>query len=99
MRGLAVIDSAALGRIVASKAMEIEGRWLERVAAEIFEPFKRGHTSKAGTGLGLAIARQAIEAQGGTIHAESPGVSGCHFWFTLPHAAPASEISQRSASS
>jgi signal transduction histidine kinase len=50
----------------------------------IFEPFRRGHTSKSGTGLGLAIARRAIEAQGGTIHAESPGVSGCHFWFTLP---------------
>ena len=50
----------------------------------IFEPFRRGHTSKSGTGLGLAIARRAIEAQGGTIHAESPGASGCHFWFTLP---------------
>jgi signal transduction histidine kinase len=50
----------------------------------IFEPFKRGTTGKSGTGLGLAIARRAVEAQGGTIQAESPGSSGCHFWITLP---------------
>jgi signal transduction histidine kinase len=50
----------------------------------IFEPFERGTTGKSGTGLGLAIARRAIETQGGTIQAESPGSSGCHFWITLP---------------
>lgn len=50
----------------------------------IFEPFERGTTGKSGTGLGLAIARRAIEAQGGSIGAESPGVTGCHFWITLP---------------
>ena len=50
----------------------------------IFEPFERGTTGKSGTGLGLAIARRAVEAQGGTIQAESPGPSGCHFWITLP---------------
>jgi signal transduction histidine kinase len=49
----------------------------------IFEPFRRGATSKQGTGLGLAIARRAIEAQGGTIHAESTN-AGSHFWITLP---------------
>jgi signal transduction histidine kinase len=50
----------------------------------IFEPFKRAHPGKAGTGLGLAIARQAVEAQGGQIGAESGGERGCHFWLTLP---------------
>ena len=50
----------------------------------IFEPFKRGRTDKTGTGLGLAIARRAVEAQGGSIHAESPGSSGCHFSVRLP---------------
>lgn len=45
----------------------------------IFEPFKRGRTNKSGTGLGLAIVRRAVEAQGGRIHAESPGPSGCRF--------------------
>jgi len=51
----------------------------------IFEPFKRGRTDKTGTGLGLAIARRAAEAQGGSIHAESPGPTGCRFSVTLPH--------------
>ena len=50
----------------------------------IFEPFKRGRTDKTGTGLGLAIARRAVEAQGGSIHAESCGPSGCHFSVRLP---------------
>jgi signal transduction histidine kinase len=50
----------------------------------IFEPFERGTTRKSGTGLGLAIARRAVEAQGGSIGAESPGMSGCHFWIMLP---------------
>jgi signal transduction histidine kinase len=49
----------------------------------IFEPFKRAHQAKPGTGLGLSITRRAVEAQGGTIHAES-SPPGCHFWFTLP---------------
>lgn len=51
----------------------------------IFEPFERGTTGKSGTGLGLAIAKRSVEAQGGSIHAESPGASGCHFWFRLPY--------------
>jgi signal transduction histidine kinase len=50
----------------------------------IFEPFKRVHSGKPGTGLGLAIARRAVEAQGGTMHAESSPDAGCHFWFALP---------------
>jgi len=51
----------------------------------VFEPFERGRTKgKPGTGLGLAIAQRAIEAQGGTIGAESRGERGCHFWITLP---------------
>src|SRR5262249_26222523 len=58
----------------------------------IFEPFKRGRSDKTGTGLGLAIARRAAEAQGGSIQAESPGPSGCHFSVRLPrsvqHTAP-----------
>jgi signal transduction histidine kinase len=49
----------------------------------IFEPFKRAHQTKPGAGLGLSITRRAIEAQGGTVHAES-SPAGCHFWFTLP---------------
>ena len=54
----------------------------------IFEPFKRGHNAKAGTGLGLAIARRAVEAQGGSISAESDGAAGCRFSITLPKRPP-----------
>lgn len=52
--------------------------------SHIFEPFKRGRSEKSGTGLGLTIARRAIEAQGGSIHAESAPGAGCHFWVVLP---------------
>lgn len=52
----------------------------------IFEPFRRGSSRKPGTGLGLAIARRALEAQGGTVDAESGAGHGCHFWITLPKA-------------
>ncbi len=55
----------------------------------IFEPFERGTTGKSGTGLGLAIAKRAVQAQGGSIHAESCEASGCHFWITLPKIARA----------
>jgi signal transduction histidine kinase len=61
----------------------------EQELRTIFEPFKRGRTRKSGTGLGLAIARRSVEAQGGTISAESPGPFGCHFWITLPKRARA----------
>ncbi|MBI3543505.1 MAG: sensor histidine kinase [Deltaproteobacteria bacterium] len=54
----------------------------------IFEPFKRGRSSKPGTGLGLAIAKKSVELQDGEIHGESLGDVGrglgCHFWFKLP---------------
>jgi two-component system sensor histidine kinase EvgS len=52
----------------------------------IFEPYHRGATRKPGSGLGLAIARRAVEAQGGSIGAESPAERGCHFWLRLPRA-------------
>ncbi len=50
----------------------------------IFEPYRRLESGKPGSGLGLAIARSVIEAQGGTMHAESEPGRGSHFWFMLP---------------
>ena len=57
----------------------------------IFEPFRQadGTTTRrhGGLGLGLAIVRQIIDAHGGTIRAESPGLGhGATFIVELPSA-------------
>jgi len=75
--------TAADGEIVVDVRDTCKGLSDEELGT-IFEPFKRGRTDKTGTGLGLAIARRAVEAQGGSIHAESSGPSGCHFSVRLP---------------
>lgn len=64
----------------------------ERLQA-IFEPFYQAEgslrRSVGGTGLGLAICRLIVEAMGGRIWAESPGINqGSAFHFTLPIANP-----------
>jgi signal transduction histidine kinase len=55
----------------------------------IFERFYRADKSRSralgGSGIGLTISKALVEAMGGTIHAESPGVGqGSIFTFTLP---------------
>ena len=57
--------------------------------SHVFDRFRQGDNSTArttgGLGLGLFIARQLIEAQGGTIRAESEGPNrGAVFIVTLP---------------
>lgn len=58
------------------------------VAEQLFGRFYRGPDSRrgpAGTGLGLTIARSLAAAQGGTLHATSPGAGrGATFTLTLP---------------
>jgi signal transduction histidine kinase len=52
----------------------------------VFQPFLRPQSERkfAGTGLGLAIAAKIVRGHGGRVGAESDGVSGARFWFTLP---------------
>ncbi|WP_328804096.1 PAS domain S-box protein [Paenibacillus glycinis] len=54
---------------------------------EIFEPFTQIDRSNSseheGTGLGLSISRRIVELMGGAIHAESDGINGSSFHFTI----------------
>jgi len=53
----------------------------------IFERFYRGRSAskdRKGTGMGLAIARGIMEAHGGAIRVESPGVRGSTFTMEIP---------------
>jgi signal transduction histidine kinase/CheY-like chemotaxis protein len=55
---------------------------------QLFERFwQASKTGRSGSGLGLSIARGIVEAQGGTIWAESVPGQGSTFSFTLPFAA------------
>ncbi|MBI2239845.1 MAG: PAS domain-containing protein [Magnetospirillum gryphiswaldense] len=55
---------------------------------KVFGVFERlhGRDHFPGNGVGLAIARKLVETLGGTIHAESDGVSGTTIVLTLPEA-------------
>lgn len=69
-----------------------EGRGLAEGEAErLFKAFSRLEgASEAGTGLGLYVARVIVEAHGGRIWAESPGLGrGTTFSFELPCTPPA----------
>lgn len=57
-----------------------------KYASKIFEPFQRLHSAEdyPGTGVGLAICRRIVQAQRGRIWAESDGIQGATFYFTLP---------------
>jgi signal transduction histidine kinase len=58
------------------------------VLPHLFERFYRGDFSRSGSGagLGLAIAKELIQAQGGTITAQSTLGQGSAFIITLPRA-------------
>jgi two-component system sensor histidine kinase BaeS len=52
----------------------------------VFDRFWRGpdQAGRPGSGLGLAVVRGLMEAQGGTVTAESDGHAGSTFTLTLP---------------
>jgi PAS domain S-box-containing protein len=72
----------------------------------LFQPFGQvGTQGREGTGLGLYISKGIVEAHGGAIGCESPGLGrGTTFWFRLPRAvgvdsAPPARMSRAPAAS
>jgi signal transduction histidine kinase len=57
---------------------------IDRIFERFYKIDQARTRQKAGTGLGLSIARHVIEAHGGRIWAESDGMTGTTFYFTLP---------------
>ena len=53
-------------------------------AEKMFLPFTQGSENKSGLGLGLTIARQAVEANQGSLSARNLPVGGCVFTVNLP---------------
>jgi signal transduction histidine kinase len=57
------------------------------LGATLYQPFKRLGAARdsEGSGLGLAIVAKIVRRHGGRVWAESDGVTGARFCFTLPH--------------
>lgn len=69
---------------VVDKGKGIDQKYLPRIFDRYFKV--PGNVEKSGTGLGLAISKEFIEAQGGSIHAESSPGEGSRFSFLLKSA-------------
>lgn len=53
-------------------------------AEQMFKPFSQRGDDKSGLGLGLVIARQAVEADAGTLRVKNVPGTGCIFTISLP---------------
>jgi len=67
----------------------IASEHLNRIFERFYRVDKARSRESGGTGLGLAIARHVVQAQGGSIRAESELNAGSTFIFTLPKSSAA----------
>jgi signal transduction histidine kinase len=86
-------DGAMLRVSVSDTGVGISPEELERVFDRFYQVERAGRHAE-GSGLGLSIVKQLVEAQGGTIGAESEAGQGTTFRFTLP-LAPTAQASTR----
>jgi two-component system phosphate regulon sensor histidine kinase PhoR len=86
------IEDAGLGGLptiefrVRDFGQGIGSEHLERIFERFYRVDKARSRESGGTGLGLAIAQHMVQAQGGTIRAESELNRGSEFIFRLPAA-------------
>jgi DNA-binding response OmpR family regulator/signal transduction histidine kinase len=75
---------------IADQGAGIAPEHLDRIFGRFYRiSISPGEERSSGSGLGLAVARATIEAHGGKIWADSPGVGlGATFYCTLPFAPP-----------
>lgn len=83
------VDVAQIGHqlcfSVRDSGAGLDSNDLERIFQRFYRVDKSRSRASGGSGIGLTIAKHLVEAQGGSIHAESEGVGkGSQFSFTLP---------------
>lgn len=85
----AVVVEAARGESdvvirVRDQGVGIAAEHLERIFERFYRVDRARSRRQGGTGLGLSIVRNAVEAQGGAVRAESKVGEGSVFTITLP---------------
>lgn len=94
----ALADGATVEVAVSDTGMGIDSQDLPRIFERHFFA-KDADDIDEGSGLGLAIVKQLVEAQGGTIRAESARGQGTTIRFTLPRASSGTHSTGRSRAS
>ncbi len=79
-----VAGDAWITMSVADTGIGLPPQEIDRIFERFYKIDQARSRKKSGTGLGLSIAKHVIEAHGGRIWAESDGMTGTTFYFTLP---------------
>ena len=81
------MDASEICLGITDQGIGIAPEYLERIFTRFFR-VPQSNERPAGSGLGLAVARATVEAHGGSIWAESPGIGrGTTVYFRIPRLA------------